>query len=184
MTLNIPNILTLLRLILIPFFLVFYYIPWQYAYMTAAGIFVLASFTDALDGYLARKLNQTTPFGAFLDPVVDKVMVASALVVLVQSYEGSIWMTIAAIIMIGREIVISALREWMAELGKRSSVAVSWIGKFKTAAQMLAITGLITHYNEWVINLSMVMLYVATALTLWSMLVYLKAAWKDLVAHG
>ncbi|WP_028112510.1 CDP-diacylglycerol--glycerol-3-phosphate 3-phosphatidyltransferase [Ferrimonas kyonanensis] len=184
MTFNIPNILTLLRLVLIPFFLVFFYLPWEYAYVTAAGIFMLAAFTDALDGYLARKLNQTTPFGAFLDPVVDKVMVASALVVLVQSYESSIWMTIAAIIMIGREIVISALREWMAEMGKRSSVAVSWIGKFKTAAQMLAITGLIAQMNEEMVNISMVMLYVATALTLWSMLVYLKAAWKDLSAHG
>ncbi|SDJ22656.1 CDP-diacylglycerol--glycerol-3-phosphate 3-phosphatidyltransferase [Ferrimonas sediminum] len=184
MTFNIPNILTLLRLVLIPFFLVFFYLPWEYAYVTAAGIFMLAAFTDALDGYLARKLNQTTPFGAFLDPVVDKVMVASALVVLVQSYESSIWMTIAAIIMIGREIVISALREWMAEMGKRSSVAVSWIGKFKTAAQMLAITGLIAQMSEEMVNISMVMLYVATALTLWSMLVYLKAAWKDLSAHG
>ncbi|TKB57390.1 CDP-diacylglycerol--glycerol-3-phosphate 3-phosphatidyltransferase [Ferrimonas aestuarii] len=183
MTFNIPNILTLVRLVLIPVFLVLYYLPWQYAYITAAVVFVLAAMTDALDGYLARKLNQSTPFGAFLDPVVDKLMVASALVVLVQSYEGSIWMTIAAIIMIGREIVISALREWMAELGKRGSVAVSWIGKVKTAAQMAAITGLITHYNEWVIDLSMVMLYVATVLTLWSMMVYIKAAWSDLIGN-
>ena len=121
---NIPNLLTFFRILLIPVFVILFYLPYQWSYMAAALVFILAAATDWFDGYLARKLNQSTAFGAFLDPVADKIMVAAALVVIVEHY-NTIWVTIPAMTMIGREIIISALREWMAELGKRSSVAVS-----------------------------------------------------------
>ncbi|GAA5189486.1 CDP-diacylglycerol--glycerol-3-phosphate 3-phosphatidyltransferase [Ferrimonas gelatinilytica] len=183
MKLNIPNILTLIRLFMIPVFVGLFYFPWKWAFMAAAVLFVLASLTDALDGYLARRLNQSTPFGAFLDPVVDKLMVATALVMLVEHYDNGL-VTFAATVMIGREIVISALREWMAEMGKRGIVAVSWLGKFKTAAQMIAITGLIAQFSPLVTEVSLWLLYVATFLTIWSMLSYIHAAWGDLTRHG
>ncbi len=183
MKLNIPNILTLIRLFMIPVFVGLFYFPWKWAFLAAAVLFVLASLTDALDGYLARRLNQSTPFGAFLDPVVDKLMVATALVMLVEHYDNGL-ITFAAIVMIGREIVISALREWMAEMGKRGIVAVSWLGKFKTAAQMIAITGLIAQFSPLVTEVSLWLLYVATFLTIWSMLSYIRAAWGDLTRHG
>lgn len=175
---TIPNLLTLFRLLLIPIFLVLFYVPVSWAHYGAAFIFWLAAITDWLDGYLARKLHQTTPFGAFLDPVADKVMVTAALVLIVEDYQ-SLWVTVPAIIMISREIVISALREWMAELGKRSHVAVSWIGKVKTTAQMLALIGLVSNWEPFVV-LGMPLLYIAVILTLWSMISYLAAAWKDL----
>jgi CDP-diacylglycerol--glycerol-3-phosphate 3-phosphatidyltransferase len=177
--LNIPNILTGFRIFLIPFFVVFYYLPVEWAGTSAAFIFLLAGFTDYLDGYLARRLNQHTAFGAFLDPVADKIMVAVALVMIVEHY-NIVWITVPAMIMICREIVISALREWMAELGERTSVAVSWLGKFKTAAQMFSLFLLIWQYSlemEWV---GFSFLYIATGLTLWSMVIYLKAAWPAL----
>ncbi len=183
MKLNIPNILTLLRLFMIPVFVGLYYMPWKWSFIAAAILFVLASLTDALDGYLARKLNQSTPFGAFLDPVVDKLMVATALVVLVADLNNPM-VTFASVVMIGREIVISALREWMAEMGKRGIVAVSWLVKFKTAAQMTAITGLIAHWSPLVDQVSLYLLYIATFLTVWSMLSYIRAAWHDLTRHG
>jgi CDP-diacylglycerol--glycerol-3-phosphate 3-phosphatidyltransferase len=148
-------------------------------FFAAAFIFWLASVTDILDGYLARKLEQSTPFGAFLDPVADKVMVSVALVILATYYQNY-FVTIAAVIIISREIVISALREWMAELGKRSEVAVSSLGKFKTAAQMLAIIGLIWQYAPWMVTLSYVLLAIATLLTVTSMLAYLYAAKAEL----
>ncbi len=176
---NIPNTLTTFRLILIPVFLIVFYLPSPLAYFWAAFVFWLASVTDILDGYLARKLEQSTPFGAFLDPVADKVMVSVALIVLTQHYQ-SLYMTIPTIIIIGREIVISALREWMAELGKRANVAVSQLGKVKAAAQMLAIIGLIWQYNSWMITLSYILFYIATLLTFVSMVQYLQAAWRDL----
>ena len=138
MRLNIPNILTFIRIALIPCFVVVFYLPYQWSALVASLIFVIAAVTDWFDGYLARKLKQMTRFGAFLDPVADKVMVAVALVLVTEHY-ASIWITIPAVTMIAREIIISALREWMAEIGKRSSVAVSWIGKFKTATQMFAL---------------------------------------------
>ncbi|WP_298441742.1 CDP-diacylglycerol--glycerol-3-phosphate 3-phosphatidyltransferase [uncultured Ferrimonas sp.] len=183
MKLNIPNILTLSRLFMIPVFVALYYAPWKWSFVAAAILFVVASLTDALDGYLARRLNQSTPFGAFLDPVVDKLMVATALVVLVAELHSPM-VTFAAVVMIGREIVISALREWMAEMGKRGIVAVSWLGKFKTAAQMVSITGLIAHWNPLVDQISLYLLYIATFLTVWSMLSYIRAAWGDLTRHG
>lgn len=181
---NIPNLLTLFRLFLIPVFILCFYSGIENARFWAAFVFWLAAITDALDGYLARKLQQSTPFGAFLDPVADKVMVAVALV-LIAVDSLSLWVTVPAIIMISREIVISALREWMAELGKRANVAVSNLGKYKTIAQMLALIGLIWRPEHWLVSwfspVGMLLLYVATVLTVWSMYDYLRASWRDLV---
>ncbi|MDA7746036.1 CDP-diacylglycerol--glycerol-3-phosphate 3-phosphatidyltransferase [Psychromonas sp.] len=174
--LNIPNILTSFRILLIPVFVVIYYLPFIWSAPIAAFVFWLAGVTDLLDGYLARRLNQQTSFGAFLDPVADKIMVAVSLVMIVEHY-AVIWITVPAMVMICREIIISALREWMAEIGERASVAVSSIGKVKTASQMFALFLLIWQYSiemEWV---GFTFLYIATGLTLWSMVVYLRAAW-------
>lgn len=178
---KIPNILTLLRIVLIPIFVLVYYLPTQWAGLLAAAIFGLAAITDWLDGYLARKLNQSSPFGAFLDPVADKLIVAAALVVLVEYYASPL-MSIPAIIIISREIVISALREWMAELGKRASIAVSYIGKVKTALQMISIGVLIAApMHSTLATMGLGLLYIASLLTLWSMVQYLKAVWQDLI---
>jgi len=178
---TIPNILTLLRIVLIPVFVVIYYLPFEWSALVAGGVFCLAAVTDWFDGYLARKLDQMSPFGAFLDPVADKLIVAVTLVVLVDSYSTP-WLTLPAVVIIGREIVISALREWMAELGKRASVAVSYVGKVKTALQMLAILLLVVADPWGVLGWSgVVALYAAAGLTLWSMYEYLKAAWPELV---
>ncbi|WOT07005.1 CDP-diacylglycerol--glycerol-3-phosphate 3-phosphatidyltransferase [Shewanella youngdeokensis] len=182
MPFNIPIALTLFRILLLPVFVVLFYLPDSWALFAAAFVFWLAAITDALDGYAARKLQQSTRFGAFLDPVADKIMVTTALVLLVSQY-NNIWLTLPALFMIGREIVISALREWMAEIGKRGAVAVSWIGKYKTAAQMTAITGLIWQPNDFIIYSSFGLLYIATVLTFWSMMSYILAAWGDLTAE-
>lgn len=180
MHINIPNALTLMRIGLIPVLVLVFYLPFENHLMVAAAIFAVAAVTDWLDGYLARRLGQTTAFGAFLDPVADKLMVAVALVLLVERHDRQLF-TLAACVIIGREIVISALREWMAELGERTSLAVSYVGKVKTAFQMVAITGLLAidpATNEgWLLALCYVVLYVAAVLTLWSMFIYLKAAW-------
>jgi CDP-diacylglycerol--glycerol-3-phosphate 3-phosphatidyltransferase len=177
---NIPNLLTLFRLVLIPFILIAYYWPSEARYLWAAGLFLLASATDWLDGFLARKLNQSTAFGAFLDPVADKITVAVALVALVESY-AAIWLTLPAMIIIGREIVISALREWMAETGKSAHVAVSYIGKVKTTLQMGSIVLLLaTPPGTLISTFGLIMLYIAAVLTLWSMMLYLSAAWGQL----
>lgn len=182
---NIPNILTLLRVALIPIFILLYYLPLHWSYLAAAVVFTLASLTDWLDGYLARKWEQSTPFGAFLDPVADKLMVAVALVLLVQAH-ANFWVTAPAMVIIGREIVISALREWMAELGARAHVAVSNLGKYKTAAQMIALIVLLANpptFSSWVI-LGYVLLMISAILTLWSMCLYLKAAWPYMSMHS
>ncbi len=177
---NIPNLLTLLRLILIPVCVIIYYVPAPWAYLTTAILFTVAAITDWFDGYLARKWGQTTPFGAFLDPVADKLIVAAALVILVERHE-TVWLTIPAVIIIGREIVISALREWMAEVGKRSSVAVNMIGKLKTTMQMVSIVVLLSQKPGTAIaDIGLIALQVAAVLTLWSMIVYLNAAWSEL----
>ncbi|MDZ7841142.1 MAG: CDP-diacylglycerol--glycerol-3-phosphate 3-phosphatidyltransferase [Gammaproteobacteria bacterium] len=189
MTYTIPNLLTLLRIGLIPVFVLVYWLPYAWAPIWAAWIFIIAGITDWLDGYLARRLGQASPFGAFLDPVADKLIVATALVLLVGDpkvqasvFSSSLFAVTAAVI-IGREITVSALREWMAELGERASVAVSVIGKLKTLLQIVAITMLVYKYDfmglptiiigEW-------LLYLAAALTLWSMGMYLRAAWPAL----
>ena len=181
---TLANQLTLLRVALIPVFVLVFYLPYKWSYLASAAIFAAAAATDWLDGYLARKLNQSTAFGAFLDPVADKLMVATALVLLVGLHMNP-WFTIAAAVIIGREIAVSALREWMAELGKRSSVAVSFIGKIKTTAQMAAIIVLLAFdVREYPVmeTIGYVLLYVAAALTLWTMILYLRAAWPTLMS--
>ena len=177
---NIPNTVTLTRIFMIPVLVVIFYLPFKNHLLVAAGIFAIAAATDWVDGYLARRLGQITKLGAFLDPVADKLMVMTALVLLVEGHD-TILFTLPACVIIGREIVISALREWMAELGQRTSVAVSYMGKVKTVFQMVAIVGLLAvdpaTDESWMLGLSYLMLYVAAVLTLWSMLIYLRAAW-------
>lgn len=175
MKLNFPTYLTLFRVVLIPLFVIAFYLPTPYAPEISTFIFFIASITDLFDGYLARKWNQTTRLGAFLDPVADKVLVAIAFVCIVEYYH-SWWITIPVSIMIGREIIISALREWMAEIGKRASVAVSIWGKVKTTAQMLALGGLLWRQSWLMEILAFILLYIAAILTIWSMLQYLKAS--------
>ncbi|RDB42346.1 CDP-diacylglycerol--glycerol-3-phosphate 3-phosphatidyltransferase [Halomonas sp. DQ26W] len=177
---NIPNILTLARIAFIPLLVVFFYLPFSWSMPIAAGLFALAAVTDWLDGYLARLLDQATPFGAFLDPVADKLMVAVALALLIERFD-SVWLTLPALVIIGREIVISALREWMAEMGKRGSVAVSWLGKVKTTLQMIALLLLLAFPPGTQLALvGVATLYVAAVLTLWSMVLYLRSAWPHL----
>jgi CDP-diacylglycerol---glycerol-3-phosphate 3-phosphatidyltransferase len=183
MPLNIPNYLTLFRIALIPVFVLVFYLPFAWSHFATALIFGLAALTDWLDGYLARRLRQTSRFGAFLDPVADKLMVAVALVLLVQA-NPTMLLAIPALVIIGREIAISALREWMAEIGERAHVAVSYIGKIKTTVQMLAILLLLYHAPIGplpVYGIGVVLLYIAALLTLWSMFVYLRAAWPLLM---
>lgn len=179
---NIPNLLTLLRIFLIPVLVVFVYLPVAWAHIAATAVFALAAFTDLLDGYLARRLGQVSALGAFLDPVADKLMVATALVLLVEADPTPV-MAIPAVVIVGREITISGLREWMAGIGARTQVAVSTIGKFKTTAQMIAISLLLFRepvYSIPVYTIGLVLLYVAVVLTLWSMTLYLRAAWPRL----
>jgi len=189
---NLPNSLTLLRVAFIPVFIVLFYLPFTWSYYASAVVFILAAITDWLDGFLARRLQQMTKFGAFLDPVADKLIVVTALILLLQDYavthpRSSMLFAVAVVIIIGREIVISALREWMAELGSRASVAVSMVGKLKTTLQMIAIIVLLAfnpsqypmlHY------VGVLLVYAAAALTLWSMIVYLRAAWPDLMGRS
>ena len=189
MPLNLPILLTWLRIVAIPLFITVYYLPDAWLTLaernlTATLIFMAAGFTDWADGYLARKLNQTSAFGAFLDPVADKLMVAAALIMLVQLDRTD---AVVAAIIIGREITISALREWMAKIGAARNVAVSMLGKIKTAAQMAAIPLLLyaaplAGYDtlligEWLI-------WLAALLTLWSMGYYLRMAWPEIVRQG
>ena len=187
---NVPNILTVLRIALIPVFVGIFYLPKaafdsfgfpsHWANTMAASIFAIAAFTDWLDGYWARKFNQSSNFGAFLDPVADKLMVAAALIVLVEFERIG---AVIALIIIGREIAISALREWMAGAGERSSVAVAQMGKIKTAAQMLAILLLLYYDKIGNFNTKLVgevLIIFAAFLTLLSMAYYLKAAWPTI----
>jgi CDP-diacylglycerol--glycerol-3-phosphate 3-phosphatidyltransferase len=163
-----------------------YFLDWRWAHEAGAFIFWFAAITDWFDGYLARKLQQSTPFGAFLDPVADKLIVAVALLMITHEY-SSIWITVPAIILLMREIYISALREWMSEIGASNLVKVSFLGKAKTMAQMLALIGLLSGLDYfmgfpiyWVL-LGKIMLYIAAILSLWSMVVYTNAAWKTLL---
>ncbi len=179
---NIALLLTFLRLLAIPVFGIVYYLPFQWAHPIAAIIFVVAAITDWLDGYLARSLKQVTEFGAFLDPVADKLLVGVALILVVGEHYAS-YLTIPAAIIICREILISALREWMAEIGKRASIAVTFLSKLKTVMQMVAMIALIWFapgMRAWVLTLGVVLLWIAAALTLWTMIVYLRVAWTDL----
>jgi len=178
MTWNIPNILTIIRIIAIPLIIVVFHLPIKHAGAYSAVIFALAGFTDWFDGYLARKLGQTSRFGAFLDPVADKLMVAVTIILLVEHY-GNIWVTVSAMIIIGRELTISALREWMAEVGERGKVAVSYMGKVKTTLQMLALFFML--YEQPLLGipsaeLGLILLLAAAVLTFWSMVNYMRAA--------
>jgi CDP-diacylglycerol--glycerol-3-phosphate 3-phosphatidyltransferase len=176
----------LIRIILIPVFVLVFYVPYGWSNLLSTAIFGLAAVTDWLDGYLARRLKQSSVFGAFLDPVADKLMVAVALVVLVQD-NPTVLFTIPAAIIIGREIAISALREWMSEIGERTRVAVSIIGKIKTTAQMVAILLLLYKsplYGFPTHEIGVFLLYLAAILTLWSMVVYLRAAWPMLTGNS
>jgi CDP-diacylglycerol--glycerol-3-phosphate 3-phosphatidyltransferase/cardiolipin synthase len=183
---NIPNILTVMRILLIPVFVGIFYLPAEMVpahlvNLLATIVFALATVTDWLDGYLARRLNQTSAFGAFLDPVADKLMVAAALIVLVEL--GRVG-AIIALIIIGREIAISALREWMASLGERKSVGVALIGKFKTGFQMAAILFLLYYDPLWILDTQLIgtlLIFIAAFLTLLSMVYYLKAAWPQMI---
>ncbi|NOY61563.1 MAG: CDP-diacylglycerol--glycerol-3-phosphate 3-phosphatidyltransferase [Gammaproteobacteria bacterium] len=179
MVMTIPTALTWFRIALIPVFTVTFYLPVEWSHFATALVFSIAAITDWLDGHLARKLSQTSAFGAFLDPVADKLMVAVALVLLVQS-EPTPWLAIPAIVIIGREIAISALREWMAGIGKNAAVAVNKIGKIKTTFQITALIMLLYHnplLGIPVRELGYIALYIAAALTLWSMAIYLRVAW-------
>lgn len=187
MPFNVPIFLTWLRIVLIPAMIGVYYAPESWVPDSfsrdslATLIFVAAAATDWLDGYLARRLDQTSAFGAFLDPVADKLMVAAALIMLVQL--GRLDAVIAAII-IGREITISALREWMAQIGAHKSVAVSMLGKVKTMAQMAAIPLLLWHAPVGGVDVQAAgtwLIYVAAVLTLWSMIYYMRMAWPEIV---
>ena len=188
MPFNIPNLLTWLRILLIPVFVSVFYLPNDtlsphLKNVISTNVFLLAAFTDWLDGYLARKLNQLSAFGAFLDPVADKLMVAAALIVLVKLGRAD---AILAFIIIGREITISALREWMAQLGESRSIAVSMLGKIKTTFQMVAVLLLLYHDNFLGIDCQMIgslLLYLAALLTLWSMGYYLMLATPRLKKH-
>lgn len=193
---NWPNVLTLVRISVIPLLVLFFYLPVWWAHLASAIIFAIACITDWLDGYLARYLKQSTKLGAFLDPVADKLMVSIALVLIVAEptfqYVSvtnaivsipSVVITIPAAIIVARELIVSALREWMAEIGKRASVAVSSLGKVKTAVQMLALLILLycnNATNATLVFTGYILLYVAAVLTIWSMLIYLKAAWVQL----
>jgi len=189
MRFNVANALTWMRIVMIPLFVGVYYFPLSWLALPqqnliATVIFTAAALTDLLDGYLARRLNQVSAFGAFLDPVADKLMVAAALIVLVDLNRLN---AVIAVIIIGREITISALREWMAHLGAAKSVAVSLIGKIKTVSQMVAIPMLLYHNaigafrpQQWGTGL----ILLAAALTLWSMFYYLKMAMPTVMKHG
>ncbi|MGY6555065.1 MAG: CDP-diacylglycerol--glycerol-3-phosphate 3-phosphatidyltransferase [Wenzhouxiangella sp.] len=179
MQLTIPTILTLLRIVLIPVLIVVFYLPVEWAHIAALMVFTVAAVTDWLDGWIARRYGMMSAFGAFLDPVADKLMVTVALLLIVQR-NPEIWIAIPAAIIIGREITVSALREWMAELGEGARVRVAWTGKVKTILQMVAIGFLL--FRESLLGLPVLMigkglLLAAAVLTIISMITYLRAAW-------
>lgn len=182
MILTLPTALTLFRILLIPVMVVVFYLPSEGARLWAAAIFAVGALTDVLDGWIARRWGMGSAFGAFLDPVADKLAVTIALFLVVQAHP-TVWLALLSAIIVGREITISALREWMAEIGARGAVAVAWIGKTKTVVQMVAIIALLLGpalpplpaqaLGEWLLAL-------AAALTLWSGFDYLRAAWPSL----
>ncbi len=191
--LNLPNILTLFRIAMIPVLVVFYFWDIPKRELIITTIFVVAAITDWLDGYLARRMNLQSALGAFLDPVADKLIVSTALVLLVsdqrllQEVYAPMVYAVSVAIIIGREIAISALREWMAELGERGAVAVGFIGKVKTTVQMVAISLLLYHdplYGLPIFKLGEIALYLAAIATLWSMVEYIRAAWPYLMENS
>jgi CDP-diacylglycerol---glycerol-3-phosphate 3-phosphatidyltransferase len=185
---TIPNIITITRIVLIPVLVIIFYMSHQWSNILAALLFAVAGATDWVDGYLARKLNQSTKLGAFLDPVADKLLVVTAIVLLVEAHANP-WLALPAIVIVGREVAVSALREWMAEIGERANVAVSKIGKIKTTVQIIAIAILlakevnsVVNFADFFVLIGYLLFYVATVLTLWSMILYLKAAWPFLMS--
>ena len=179
---TLPTYLTLLRIALIPLLAIVFYLPWEYNRVACTAIFLFAGLTDWLDGYLARKLDLETAFGAFLDPVADKLMVAFVLVLVVQA-EANAYLAIPAAVIIGREITIASLREWMAEIGQRAKVKVSQLGKWKTTAQMTAISFLLYRDDLFSLPIDEMgywLLYLSAILTLWSMVNYLIAAFSTI----
>ena len=194
---TVPNILTWIRIAAIPLIVVLFYAPYSWADPAAGLLFAAAGITDSLDGYLARRLNQTSRLGAFLDPVADKLVVAVALVLLLSkdatplfnmpSDRARMLMALTAIVIIGREIAISALREWMAELGQRGKVAVSAIGKYKTILQIIGLSMMLYRYDLLglpIFSMGAVLTVLAAVLTLISMASYLRAAWPELARQG
>lgn len=181
--LNIPNLLTLLRVSLIPIMVIIFYMPFKFHYILAAVIFTFASLTDWLDGFLARRLGQETSFGAFCDPLADKLIVIIALMLLISKY-NSLWVTLPAIIIVSREIIVSGLREWMAKIGLSSKVAVVYTAKIKTATQMISIILLLgsasNNYNILISDFGIVLLLISSVLTIWTMFLYLNNAWQDI----
>lgn len=185
MTLNIPTILTIARILLLPVIVAVFYLNAPWARPLCCAIFLIAAITDWLDGHLARKWNIESEFGAFLDPVADKLMVATVLILIVED-ASSWWVTLPAIIIISREITISALREWMASVGSRARVAVSYLGKLKTTMQITALAMLLYKVDLFglpMYGIGIFALYVAAALTLWSMINYLVAAFRPVEAR-
>jgi CDP-diacylglycerol---glycerol-3-phosphate 3-phosphatidyltransferase len=179
---NLPNTLTWLRILMIPGVVGLFYLPFWWAHPAAGIGFALAGITDSLDGYYARKLGQTSRLGAFLDPVADKLIVAAALVLIV-SWDPRWYIVIMAIVIIGREIAVSALREWMAEIGARGRIKVSLLGKYKTIVQIVGLSMLLFQKNLLgvpIYKLGLVLTAIAAVLTLWSMILYLRLAWPEL----
>ena len=182
---NVANFMTLLRILAIPVFIGVYYADFTGHYLVSSLIFILACITDWLDGYLARKLDQCTPFGAFLDPVADKILVSVTLVMLAANFTSP-WFVIPAAVMVAREVLISALREWMAEHQQRNIIAVGFLGKVKTTVQMIAIIVLLAsdpNGSIWFWGTGYLLIYLAAILTLWSMVLYLKNAWPIFAAE-
>ena len=180
---NVPNTITSFRIVLIPVFIAAFYLPYQWASALAAFIFWLAAITDWFDGYLARKLNQQSVLGAFIDPLADKLMVISALLIILVKHPESNWLLLSSLIIISREVFISALREWMSVLGKGQVVAVSFFGKAKTAGQMFALLFLIYEHDIFGLptyTFGVGLLVWSAILTLVSMVVYIKSAWPTL----
>jgi len=195
MKLTVPTMITLARILMIPVLVLVFYLPYQWTNFASAGVFAFAALTDWLDGWIARRYHQYSAFGAFLDPVADKLMVAVALFLIVQGHPTP-WMALWSAIIVGREIAVSALREWMAEIGQRATVKVATIGKIKTTAQMLALLCLLYSVTPetpkrapaWLGQPIFVigdwLLAVAALLTLWSGIAYLRAAWPSLRSDG
>ncbi|MBM4239399.1 MAG: CDP-diacylglycerol--glycerol-3-phosphate 3-phosphatidyltransferase [Gammaproteobacteria bacterium] len=186
MLFTVPNTLTWLRIFAIPIVVVLFYLPFPWSDPAAGAVFAIAAITDTLDGYYARKLGQTSRLGAFLDPVADKLIVAVALVLLV-SRDPTLVVVLPAIVIIGREIAISALREWMAEIGKRTKVAVSPLGKIKTIVQMVGLSMMLIRWDVWFLptyQVGVILTAIAAVLTLVSAIDYLRAAWPDLRGHA
>ncbi len=183
---TIPNLLTALRIVLIPVIVGLFYLPYGWGDTLACMLFATAGITDSLDGYMARRMGQVSRLGTFLDPVADKLIVATALVLIV-SHNPTWYVTLTAAVIIGREIAISALREWLAEIGSRTRLAVSVVAKFKTIAQIVGLSMMLFYQDLWglpIYRIGLGLTVVAAVLTLWSMALYVKAAWPELSAQS